>query len=531
MKEQAVSWQEPCGFLQLIERQVAQTPDAIALVCEEQVLTYRVLNQRANQLAYTLRKQGVKPEVAVGLCLERSLNLVIGFLGILKAGGVYVPLDPAYPKERLAYILKDAQIEILLMHADLLEPLQEYVTAIQVIYLDAPQNTHNVDYNESPQDFTFPGNLAYVIYTSGSTGKPKGVLVSHQGLGNLALAQAEALGLSAQDRVLQFASCSFDASISEISVTLSIGATLLLYPQRAAQLAVALPRIIEEYAISSVTLPPSLLRMLPPGTLSTVKTLISAGEVCTDNEVAQWSQQRCFINGYGPTEATVCASMAVGLDGSQVLSIGHPIANVQIYILDRYLQSVPIGATGELYIGGIGIARGYLKRPELTAERFIPDSFSQQPGARLYRTGDLASYLPDGAIRFIGRSDQQVKLHGFRIELGEIEAVLGQHPAVRDAVVIMQEAGSGDKQLVAYLTAQSTCSLHVAELRGFLQKYIPAYMLPARYVVLETFPVMPNGKIDKQRLITFEGWETEIEEEINDSFRSELEYTIAQIWQ
>ncbi|WP_445299249.1 amino acid adenylation domain-containing protein [Microcoleus sp.] len=435
----------------LFEEQVELTPDAIALVFEEQQLTYKELNQRANQLAHYLRNLGVGPEVLVGICVERSLKMVVGLLGILKAGGAYVPLDPAYPPERLVFMLEDAEVAVLLTQARLVEFLPKHQGGI--VCLDTDWEIIERQSEENPRCSLTSENLAYVIYTSGSTGKPKGVLVAHSGLSNLATAQIHIFNVQPNSRVLQFASLSFDASIWEVVMALLAGATLVMGTRDSLLPGATLIQLLRDFAIATVTLPPSVLAVLPANELPALRTIIVAGEACSPDLIAKWSSGRRFFNAYGPTESTVCATIAECSDSSESPPIGGPIANIQVYILDAQLQAVPIGIPGELYIGGAGLARGYLNRPELTAERFILNPFSNESGSRLYKTGDLARYLSDGNIEFLGRIDQQVKIRGFRIELGEIEAVLSQHPDVRESVVMKREDASGNQRLVAYIVS------------------------------------------------------------------------------
>jgi len=443
---------------QLFESQVEQTPDAVAVVFEEEQLTYQELNHRANQLAHHLRHLGVGPEVLVGICVERSLEMVTSILGILKAGAAYVPLDPAYPKERLAFMLEDAQTPVLLTQKRLVPVVPEH--SAKVVCLDTDWDAIALESEENPVSGATPNNLAYVIYTSGSTGKPKGVLVAHRSLCNLVKAQLKDFDVQPDSCVLQFASSSFDASVSEVFMTLVTGATLVLSARDSLLPGPALIRLLREQAITHVTLPPSVLAVLPVEELPRLRTMIVAGEACPSDLVALWVPGRRFFNAYGPTEATVCTTIAECTDSRQKLPIGYPIANTQVYLLDAQLQPVPIGVPGEIHIGGIGLARGYLNQPQLTAEKFIPNPYSEEPGARLYKTGDLARYLPDGQLEFLGRLDQQVKIRGFRIELGEIEAVLNQHPQVQQTVVMVREDIAGNKCLVAYVVPANRCVTH-----------------------------------------------------------------------
>jgi amino acid adenylation domain-containing protein len=431
---------------QLIEEQAARTPDGVAVVFENQQLTYAELNSRANQLAHYLRSLGVETEVIVGLCVERSLDMIVALIAILKAGAAYLPLDPEYPQERLQFMLEDSQVPLLLTQSSLIDKLPNHqaktVFLAEIWQEIKPMNRDNLTGKVTAS------NLANVIYTSGSTGKPKGVMVEHQGLSNLALAQIQTFAVSSQSRVLQFASFSFDACISEVLMALGAGATLYLASKENLMPGLPLIKQLRENKITHITLPPSALAVLSWENLSSLQTIIVAGEACSPELVKKWSQGRNFFNGYGPTEGSVCATVAKCTPVDEKITIGRPIPHVQVYILDSHLQPVPIGVPGELHIGGSGVARGYLNRPELTAEKFISNPFvsldppltpldkgGEQP-SKLYKTGDLARYLPDGQIEYLGRIDNQVKVRGFRIELGEIEAVLGQHPLVQEAVVI-----------------------------------------------------------------------------------------------
>ena len=482
---------------QLFEAQVEQRPNAIAVVFKDKKLTYEQLNHRANQLAHHLQALGVGPEILVGICTERSLEMIVGLLGILKAGGAYVPLDPAYPIERLSFMLENAQPPVLLTQEHLLDQLPSCWA--QVVCLDSDWEAIAQESEQNPINEVAAKNLAYVIYTSGSTGTPKGVLLEHQGLCNLAQAQERMFDVQPNSRVLQFASLSFDASIWEIVMALCSGASLCLGTKDSLRPGADLMRLLREQSITHATLPPTALATLPIEELPNLQTVVVAGEACSPELVAQWSKGRRFFNAYGPTESTVCATVAECTSGNTHPPIGRPIANTQVYILDRYLRPVPIGVPGELYIGGASLARGYLHLPELTKEKFIPNFFSQEEGSRLYKTGDLARYLPDGNIEYLGRRDHQAKIRGFRIELGEIEVVLARHPAVREAVVIAREDQPGHKQLVGYVVPNKE-KLTSNELRQFLKPKLPEYMIPTAFVVLEAMPLTPNQKIDRRAL-------------------------------
>ncbi|MEG3936148.1 amino acid adenylation domain-containing protein, partial [Microcoleus sp. T3_B1] len=436
---------------QVFEKQVEQTPDAVAVIFKNQQLTYRVLNAKANRLARHLQTLGVKPETLVGICVERSLEMIVGLLGILKVGGAYVPIDPAYPPERIAYMLDDSGLPVLLTQQKLVASLPEHQA--RVVCLDADWEEISVMSFLPPIAGVTSENLAYIIYTSGSTGKPKGVLITHQGLCNLVQTQIKLFNVRQDSRVLQFASISFDASIWEIIMALCTGGQLYLGTPEELQPGLALLQLLQEQKITHANLVPSVLAALPDEELPALQNIVVGGEECPPFLVERWAFGRRFFNLYGPTESTVCATIAQCFKGKELPSIGRPIANTQIYILDSHKQPVPIGVPGELHIAGVGLAKGYLNRPHLTAEKFIPNPFSNEPGLSLYKTGDLARYLPDGNIEFLGRIDNQVKIRGFRIELGEIEAVLAKHPNVRSVTAIDREDAPGNKRLVAYLVS------------------------------------------------------------------------------
>lgn len=510
---------------QLFESQVEQTPDAIAVVFEEQQLTYRELNDRANQLAHHLQKLGVKPDVLVGICVERSLEMIVGLLGILKAGGAYVPFDPAYPSDRISFMLSDAQVAVLLTTQHLQSDLPDF--DVPVICLDSDWSVIAQERDINPTSTVQADHSAYVIYTSGSTGKPKGVLVAHQGLCNLALALIDTFDVHSDSRVLQFASFSFDASISEVMMALCVGARLCLAKRETLIPGPALIRLLQDEEITHVTLSPSALAALPATEFPKLRTIIVAGEACPAALMAQWCPGRRFVNGYGPTEATVCATAAVCPDVITTLPIGRPIANVQVYILDRHLQPVPIGVPGELHIGGAGLARGYLNRPELTQEKFISNPFSTDYSGRLYKTGDLVRYLPDGNIEFLGRIDQQVKIRGFRVELEEIEALLSQHPQVREAVVVVNENQPSNKRLIAYVVPNQE-TLSTSELRQWLKDKLPEFMVPSAFALLKTLPLTPNGKVNRKALAAI--GPTSSVETTFVAPQTPVEETLAEIW-
>ncbi len=494
--ETAAPFEDGATLHELFEVQVARAPDAEALRFGGQSLSYRELDVRANQLAHELRARGVRPDTRVALCLERSFDLVIGLLGVLKAGGAYVPLDPAYPRERLDFMLQDSGAAVLLTHSHLRDALPAYTG--EVLALDTATLAHHPA--TAPERTVTADSLAYVIYTSGSTGRPKGVMVAHRGVPNLTRHMVEATGLRPGQRVLQFASFSFDAAVYEVTTALLHGATLVLAPREALLPGQPLVDTLRGQSIDSVLLPPSVLALLPTDGLEALGTLISGGEACTAEVVAKWAPGRQFLNAYGPTEATVIATLHPCVPDGLKPPLGKALSNTRLYVLDAHLRPVPVGVPGELFIGGVGLARGYLGRPELTAERFVPDAFSTTPGARLYRTGDRVRWLPDGTLEYLGRTDFQVKLRGFRIELGEIEAVLSAHTGVRQALVLVREDRPGDKRLVAYAVPAAGVTLEPETLRAALKQRLPEHMVPSAFVVLEALPLTPNGKVDRKAL-------------------------------
>ncbi|WP_448265466.1 amino acid adenylation domain-containing protein [Nostoc sp. DSM 114159] len=508
---------------QLFEEQSLSTPDAVAVVFENQQLTYHQLNCRANQLAHYLHSLGVKPDTLVGICVERSIEMVVGLLGILKAGGAYLPLDPEYPTERLRFMLEDATVSVLLTQQQLIDKLPP--NQAQVVFLEevcseiAQNNQHNL--TTGVKAF----HLANVIYTSGSTGRPKGVMVQHQGLCNLAQAQKTTFGLDFDSRILQFASLSFDASIWEVVMALMSGGTLYLGTKDSLLPGKPLIERLRDYSITHITLPPSALAVMPVEELPALQTIIVAGEASSVELIKQWSVGRNFFNAYGPTEASVCATIAKCSPEDEKISIGQAIANTQVYILDENLQPVPVGVPRELHIGGAGLARGYLNRPELTQEKFISNPFGS---GRLYKTGDLARYLANGNIEYLGRIDNQVKIRGFRIELGEIETALSQHSDVQTCCAIAREETPGNKRLVAYVVPQKDVTLITGQLRQFLADKLPGYMLPTAFVILESLPLTPNGKVDRRALP-----DPDLHKELSDYVipNTETEKIIAGIWQ
>ncbi len=520
---------------QLFEAQAEKTPDAVAIVFEDRQLTYSELNQRANRLANYLQSTGVGPEVLVGIVLERSLEMVIALFGILKAGGAYLPVDPTYPSERIAYMLRDARVPVLLTREKLLSKLSP--CEAEVISIDTDwDNLMAGQSMETPLCKVTLENLAYTIYTSGSTGKPKGVMNTHHGILNRLLWMQEAYQLNASDRVLQKTPFSFDVSVWEFFWPLMFGARLVVARPEGHRDNDYLVQIIKEQQITTIHFVPSMLRLfLETRDVEKCKSLRRV--VCSGEAFSVDIQNRFFsrldaklYNLYGPTEAAVDVTCWESRRASDLrtVPIGRPIANTRIYILDRYMQPVPVGVSGELYIGGVQVARGYINRQDLTVEKFIPDPFSDNPKARLYKTGDLVRYLPDGNIVYLGRIDYQVKVRGFRVEPGEIESVLGQHPAVREAVVLAREDVPDDKRLVAYIVPVQLPP-GINELRNFLKEKLPEYMVPEVFMFLDAMPLTPNGKMDRCALPAPQGKRRS--ERAYVSPQNELEKIIAGIWQ
>ncbi|MBZ4336622.1 non-ribosomal peptide synthetase, partial [Corallococcus sp. AS-1-12] len=482
----------------LFEEQVARTPDAVALVFQERSLTYAELDARSRQLAGHLRKLGVGPDVRVGLCLERSPELIIGMLGILQAGGAYVPMDPALPGGRLALLLEDSAAPVLLTQQRLLSRLPAH--AARVLCLDSDWERMASGPGDTRPSGVGPGHVAYVIYTSGSTGRPKGVLIEHRAASTLVTAETPLYGIGPGSRMLQFANVSFDISVEEIFTALTSGATLCLAPADALAPGRPLQEHLREAAITVVSLTPAVLAATPSEDLPALRVVISGGEACPPELVARWGTGRRFFNTYGPTEGTVVATLTECVARDEVPPIGRPLEHVEVYVLDARLQPVPPGVRGELYLGGAGLARGYLDRPALTAERFIPHPFATAAGQRLYRTGDLVRFRDDGQLAYLGRADTQVKVRGFRIEPGEVEAAVRGRPEVQDACVAVREDVPGDRRLVAYVVPAPGQPLDAAALRRALKDALPDYLVPSAFVALDALPLTPNGKLDRAAL-------------------------------
>ncbi|MEG4971171.1 amino acid adenylation domain-containing protein [Microcoleus sp. K4-B3] len=539
----------------LFEAQTERTPDAIAVVFDGEHLTYRELNRRANQLAHHLKNLGVKPEIPIGIFVDRSLEMVVGLLGILKAGGAYVPLDPAHSNERLNFMLEDAGVEILIAQSHLGEKIDR---ALHKIFLDSDWENIAPESEENPSSEATPDNLAYVIYTSGSTGKPKGVQVNHRSVVHLFAATHPLFNFSDRDVWTVFHSYAFDFSVWEIWGALLHGCKLIVVPVEVTRSPAAFYQLLCSERVTILNQTPSAIRQLIDAKKaatnfqqSSLRLIVCGGEAFPTELAAQLLEWNIPLwNFYGPTEATVWTAIhPIKLIESErpYIPIGRPLPNTQLYILDANLQPVPVGVLGELYIGGAGLSRGYLKRPELNAEKFIPHPFAENRTAfsliqnsssfilseHIYKTGDLARYLPDGNIEFMGRSDHQVKIRGFRIELGEIEAAIGQHPALRETVVLVREDNPGDKRLVAYIVSNSALKTQDSELindlRCYLKQKLPQYMMPSAFVLLESLPLTPNGKIDQRSLRAPEINRAEFESNFAEP-RTPDEQLIAEIW-
>jgi amino acid adenylation domain-containing protein len=534
------------SVLTLLAAAAGRGPNLIALDDETVALSYSQLERRVEELARRLLDLGVGPEVRVGILAERSPEMVVALLAVLRAGGAYLPLDPAWPPARLELVLSDAAAALVLAQPGLaarlpagthgvpLAPVAPVASVAPVapvapvgpaVAPAAPERA--ADGGVPPAGWPLE-RLVYVIYTSGSSGTPKAVGVTDSGLANLAAAQAAAFGLGPGSRVLQFAALGFDASVSEIFATLVSGATLCLAGADELVSAEALTALLRRRAITCVTLPPPLLALMAPQGLPALATVVAAGEACPAEVAAAWSPGRRFIDAYGPTETTVCATWTVVDEAAAPPPIGRPLAGARAYLLDARLQPAASGQPGELYLGGAGVARGYLGRPELTAASFVPDPWGGGAGDRLYRSGDRARTLPDGRLLFLGRGDHQVKVRGYRIEPGEVEAALRRHPQVADAVVVGR-AGAGGSRLVAYCVPAPGAPPAWGELRGWLQERLPAYMVPEVLVPLAALPLTANGKVDRRALPAPDRSRPELAVPYLAP-RTQLESALASIW-
>lgn len=486
---------------QRFEHWATRTPDSTAVVFEKQQLSYGELDRRANQLANHLLRLGVQTDGLVGVCLDRSLEMVVGLLGVLKAGAAYVPIDPTYPVDRIKFMLEDAEVPVLLTQQRLAGTLPVGNTKVVLIDSDWQEITHSSQ--ETPGLTTKPQNRAYVIYTSGSTGRPKGVEVSHRAVINFLTTMAERPGMTSRDRLLAVTTLSFDIAGLEIYLPLTVGAAVEIASREVSADGSQLSAKLASSGATMMQATPATWRMLLEAGWKTNRGLkvLCGGEALGRNLADQLREKAASLwNMYGPTETTIWSTVSKVESERGSVTIGRPIANTQVFILDKVLQPVPIGVAGELHIGGDGLARGYLKRPELTAEKFIPHPFSTAPGARLYKTGDLARFLPDGNIDYLGRIDFQVKLRGFRIELGEIETVLTKSDEVQHAVTIVREDNPGDQRLVAYLMAKPGFKINLEKVRKEVKDKLPEYMVPSLFVIMEKFPLTGSGKVDRKAL-------------------------------
>jgi amino acid adenylation domain-containing protein len=500
---------------QLFEEQALRLPDHDALVFENERLTYGELNARANQLAHHLRALGVIPETPVALCMNRSLDMVVGVLGILKAGGAWLPVDPGYPKERLEFMFNNARAPMLLTESALVDKLLR--PGSETVLLDADWPLISCQSHENPTCVTNPTNLAYVIYTSGSTGQPKGVMVPHSSLCQYVQALDKPLGIAAEDVYLHTASIAFSSSVRQLMLPLTHGSKVVIASIDRISQPQDLFRMIKGEGATIIDIVPTYWRNCI-NALSNLESaarekllenrlrlIVTVSEPLLSDLPRRWAFEfkhpAKLLNMFGQTETTGIVAVypipPVDHRDVKIVHIGHPISNAKIYVLNARQQPVPIGVLGEIYVAGGGLSRGYLNQPGLTAERFVPNPFTDEPGARLYRTGDLGRHLPDGNIEFVGRTDQQVKIRGLRVELSEIESVLNRYADVRQAVVIAREDVPGEKRLIAYVVADGSGDAATTDLRRFISEKLPDYMVPAVFIFLEALPMTPSGKVDR----------------------------------
>jgi amino acid adenylation domain-containing protein len=522
---------------ELIEAQTEHAPGNLALVLGNKQLTYREFNERANQLAHYLRSCGVGSGVMVGIRLDPTFDFAVALIAVLKSGGACLPLDPKYPQERLRYMLNDAQVRVLITQNGMAN--SEVPDSCQTLILSELAQALSRQPRTNVESRATPSDIAYVLYTSGSTGKPRGVLLPHAGLVNYTTSAAKMFGIGPSDRMMQFCSISFDIAIEEMYTTWLSGATLVL---RTEEMSLAVPEFlawVEQQKITILDLPTAywhewvhhfseLKEPVPPS----VRLVIVGGEKSSAKSLAIWLKairgRTRWINTYGPTEASICVTAfepSFGDDGAipENIPVGRPLPNCRVYLLDRQLNPVPVGVPGELHVGGVCVSRGYHNRPEMTAQKFVSDPFSNEPGARMYKTGDMARYLPSGDIEFLGRGDDQIKIRGFRVELGEIEAALAKHPLVGEAAVVAREDAPGDKRLIAYIVPARNAQPTPTELRHYLQQHLPDYMVPSDCVLLEAMPLTPNGKVDRRGLPAPQGVAPSQEMvAASDAFQSQL---------
>lgn len=522
----------PFCFHELFEAQVERTPEAVAALFEDQAVTYQQLNARANRLARHLQELGVGKDLLVGLCVERSLEMLVALLAVFKAGGAYLPLDPTYPVERLNFMLEDAQAPVLITQRQFQALWPAY--SGRMVYLD---DEHDLLAIQPATPLALPADieqLAYTIYTSGSTGNPKGVQITQKALVNFLRSMVQEPGLSSQDRLLAVTTLSFDIAGLELYLPLLVGACVVIASRELANNGPALADLMERERITIMQATPMTWRiLLASGWSGSFSLSILCGGEAMSRDLADQllPRVRALYNMYGPTETTIWSTLLKIEPALEHISIGRPIASTTAYVLDRHLLPVPLGVVGELLLGGAGLARGYWRRPELTAERFVHCTLpGHAQASRLYRTGDLARYRGDGRLELIGRVDNQVKIRGYRIELGEIESVLARHPAVQQAVTIVREDEPGDQRLVAYLVAHAGQTITSAELRQLARASLPAYMVPIFFLILQAFPQTPNGKVDRRALPVPEQHLSALAQAEREGPRTPLEEALAQIW-
>jgi amino acid adenylation domain-containing protein len=515
---------------ELIAAQAKRTPDVVAVTAGNADFTYAELNHRSNRLARYLRDQGVRPGQRVGICMSRSWDMVAALLAVLKAGGAYVPLDPRFPDERLRFMLADARVRLLLTERELQAKYGDF--APNVVCLDGEEDILAGYETSDLVSQAQPHDLAYVIYTSGSTGRPKGVQITHRSLVNFLVAMQQQLGVDATDQLVAVTTISFDIAALELYLPLLVGARVVVAGRQQASDGIQLRELLRQSGATIMQATPATWRMLlQAGWQGESPLQVLVGGEALDKTLARDLARhgRTLWNLYGPTETTIWSTVTRLNPGLERVPIGKPIANTQVYLLDANLQMVPWGVAGELYIGGDGLARGYLNRPELTAARFVPDPFSDRPGARLYRTGDLCRWLPDGQLEFLGRLDTQVKVRGYRIELGEIEEVLALHPAIQQAAVTVRKDSAGEHQLAAYAIVSEGSQPTVSHLRSFLRTKLPDYMVPASFTFLKEFPRTANGKLDRKALPAPTSARPDLERPFTPP-RTPLEKSLADIW-
>lgn len=530
---------EPRPLSERFEDQVERPPDTIAVEFENERLSYRELNRRANRLARHLRKLGAGPNVLVGICLERSLETVVSLIAVLKAGGAYVPMDPAYPAERLSFMLEDAQTPILVTEHRFQRSLS-VSRAVRLCLLDHDAETIAREKEQNLEPASSSDDLAYVIYTSGSTGQPKGVLVTHRNVDRLFAATEPWFQFGAHDVWTLFHSFAFDFSVWELWGALRHGGRLVVVPRPVARSPQAFHELLARSGVTVLNLTPSAFQQLMAYDISSaapLRLVIFGGEKLQPEMLGPWFDRHgdeppCLVNMYGLTEATVHVTYHVvtraDLQRPAASVIGRPIPDLQVHVLNPQLDLCPIGVPGELHVAGAGLSRGYLRRPELTSERFVPNPFATRPGEHLYKSGDLARYLPNGEIEYLGRIDNQVKLRGYRVELGEVESALAEHPAVREAVVAAREDVPGDQRLIAYLIRRDRKEDPIPGLRDFLAAKLPDYMVPSAFLLLEAFPLTPNGKVDR-RALPAPGTKRHEAQDFEPP-RAPIEAALAEIW-